>query len=93
MKELGASALVWVMSTALRDREKQHSAGGARPSDRSESCLGADVRPLLGMLGKAQGDPASDAARLVLTGLAVERPLAVVPEVRTRAFLFSRRVV
>lgn len=41
-----------------------------------------DVRPLLGLLGQEGGDAASEAARLVLTGLAVARPLVVVPEVR-----------
>eukprot|EP00752_Nemacystus_decipiens_P012958 g11467.t1 len=80
-QKLGASALVWVMSTALREREKQHISGGCRRSDRSESCAGVDVRPLVGMLGQESGEPASDAAKLVLTGLAMERPLVVVPEV------------
>ena len=82
-KKLGASALAWVMSTALRDRDGDTGNGGNRHSSHpaGDVGVGVDVRPLVGLLGQEGGDAASDAARVVLTGLAVDRPLAVIPEV------------
>lgn len=63
-----------------------------RHSDHPEELAGvrANVRPLVGLLGQEGGDAASEAARLVLTGLAVERPLAVISEVSTCRVLVWR---
>lgn len=77
-QKLASSALVWVMSAALE--EKKDSSGSVGPT---KDLL--DVGPLLGLLGQAGeggGDSgASDAVCLVLTGLAVNYPLLVVPKV------------
>ncbi|CAN0425826.1 unnamed protein product [Pylaiella littoralis] len=75
-QKLGASALVMVMSTVLRERPDVPSSEG-----RAGEEAAVDVGPLLGLLVQEGGDAASDAARAVLTGLAVERPLLVIPEV------------
>ncbi|CBJ48881.1 expressed unknown protein [Ectocarpus siliculosus] len=77
-QKLASSALVWVMSAALEEnKDKSGSLGPTK--DR------LDVGPLLGLLGQAGeggGDSgASDAVCLVLTGLAVNYPLLVVPKV------------
>ncbi|CAN0323689.1 unnamed protein product, partial [Ectocarpus sp. 8 AP-2014] len=77
-QKLASSALVWVMSVALEEnKDKSGSVGPTK--DR------LDVGPLLGLLGQAGeggGDSgASDAVCLVLTGLAVNYPLLVVPKV------------
>ncbi|CAM9341174.1 unnamed protein product [Ectocarpus sp. 4 AP-2014] len=77
-QKLASSALVWVMSAALE--EKKDRSGSLGPT---KDLL--DVGPLLGLLGQAGeggGDSgASDAVCLVLTGLAVNYPLLVVPKV------------
>ncbi|CAB1112970.1 unnamed protein product [Ectocarpus sp. CCAP 1310/34] len=77
-QKLASSALVWVMSTALEET-KDRSGSVGPTKDR------LDVGPLLGLLGQAGeggGDSgASDAVCLVLTGLAVNYPLLVVPKV------------
>lgn len=56
------------MSKALQEREGVDSKGA-----------GADVSPLLDLLG--QGDAAAAAACSILTGMALDRPLVVIPEV------------
>lgn len=61
------------MSTALDERK----TGVISSSEKGEA--GVDFSPLLGLLD--QGDAAAQAASSILAGLAVERPLLVLPEV------------
>lgn len=77
IQTLAASALGWVMSTALREQEKGADGSGQR----------LDVRPLLSLL--EQGDVAAFAASAVLTRLALERPPSVIPEVRRDHYMNS----
>lgn len=105
---LAASALAWIMSTALEEADRGRGVSGSGGGVGSIKGVGVDIGPLLGLvlaggqvkLGDGNGgvngeggDAASDAARAVLTGLAVKRPLLVVPEVRPALVAFMAIVV
>ena len=65
-----------MISNALREKEGVENKG-----------MGVDVPPLVELLG--QGDVAAAAACSILTGVALERPLVVIPEVGGLVFVFA----